>query len=100
MDQDDAARMATRKQRAIELVERLASDLGVVLEGSAWDIRSRDDRWSFRVNWKGGSRVIRVPEELLIDDDTGAAFEGQIRRWFDGQVVPAWRKVDGGEVDT
>ena len=89
MNQGDADRMATRKQRAIEIVEHCARDHGVVLTETVWDTRSRDELWSLRVAWEGGHRTTRVPEELLIDDDTGAAFEGHIRRWFEGQVGPA-----------
>ena len=85
MDQDDNARMVTRKKRAIELVELRANELGVELAEIVWDTRMRDDRWSFRVAWRGGYRVVAIDEDLLIDEDTRAAFEGQIRRWFDGE---------------
>jgi len=100
MDRGDAVRMERRKKLAIELVKERASDLGVVLKEIVWDTRPLDDLWSFRVGWQGGFRVIRIDEVLLIDDDTWAAFEGQIRRWFDGQVAPACRKADDGVVDS
>ncbi len=94
MDQNDATRMETRKQRAIELVEQHAGDLGVVLAEVVWDTRSRDNRWSFRVAWQGGFRVIPIDEDLLIDEDTGSAFEGLIRSWFDEQVALLCPELD------
>jgi hypothetical protein len=94
MDQEDAARMATRKKHAIELVEKRASELRVALAEVVWDTRSRDDRWSFRVAWQGGFRVIPIDEDLLIDEDTGAAFEGLIRSWFDEQVALLCPELD------
>ena len=95
MDQEDAARMATRKNRAIELVEQRAIELGLApLKEVVWEPKWRDLKWSFRVAWQGGHRTFRIDQDLLIDEGEEARFAEEILGWFNEEVAPLCPKLD------
>lgn len=99
VNREKAARMERRKDLAIDFIKLHAKEFVVELTEISWDTKAQNDRWAFRVAWEGGFRVIRVPEDLLTDEDTGQALGGLIQRWFDTNIAPTLARIGGKKTD-